>query len=137
MLQFWAQIRSEILELGEASLFNNNDYEDIRLMSQKYMYNSNSDEILSNYFVFDPDPKNRLTYPVIEEILKQNGHYFKGNDLGNALKKLAPSGIKIKKKSGDYYYLVRIKDDLMNGGATFPNWLSGYAQNEKDLNIDF
>jgi hypothetical protein len=138
MLQFWAQVRNNILKLGKDSLLNNEDNENIRLLSLKYMYNSNSDEILCNYFVFDPAPAQRLSYPEIEEIMKRNGHYFKGNDLGNALKKLAPPNMRIKKKSGDnYYYLVSIKDDLMNGGATFPNRLSGGAQHKKDLDIDF
>jgi hypothetical protein len=124
MLQFWAQVRHDLITKGEDCSYNSKDLELIKIRSQKYMYNSNTDEVLSNYFVFDPNPEPRLSFAQIEEIMRRNGRYFKGNELGYALKKLAPAGQQIKKKSGDsHYYLVKVKGDLLDGGITIPNSL--------------
>jgi hypothetical protein len=136
MLQLWSQIRHDALYLGVEALFNTKDLSQIRIKAQEYMYSSNSDEILGNYFVFEPNPEPRLRYNNIEEILKRNGHFFKGNDLGNALKKLAPANTNIKKKSGDnYYYLVKIKDDMLTGGMTYPNSIKGNSGGPIDINF--
>lgn len=136
MLQLWSQIRHDALYLGADALFNTKDLNLIRIKAQEYMYSSNTDEILSNYFVYEPNPEPRLRYNEIGEILKRNGHFFKGNDLGNALKKLAPANISIKKKSGDYsYYLVKIKDDMLDGGMTYPNSIKGNSGGPIDINF--
>ena len=136
MLQLWSQIRHDALYLGFEALFNTKDLSQIRMKAQEYMYSSNSDEILGNYFVFEPNPEPRLRYNNIEEILKRNGHFFKGNDLGNALKKLAPANTSIKNKSGDsYYYLVKIKDDMLDGGMTYPNSMKGHPGGPIDINF--
>ena len=136
MLQLWSQIRHDAIYLGEDALFNTKDLNLIRIKAQEYMYSSNSDEILGNYFVFEPNPDPRLRYKDIEEIMKHNSHYFKGNDLGNALKKLAPPNTSIKKKSGDYhYYLIKIKDNMLNGGMTYPNSIKGKSGGPTKINF--
>lgn len=136
MLQLWSQIKHDALYLGTDALFNTKDLNLIRIKAQEYMYSSNTDEILSNYFVYEPNPEPRFRYNEIEEILKRNGHFFKGNDLGNALKKLAPANTNIKKKSGDnYYYLVKIKDDMLDGGMTYPNSIKGNSGGPIDINF--
>ena len=136
MLQLWSQIKYDALYLGADALFNTKDLNLIRIKAQEYMYSSNTDEILSNYFVYEPNPEPRFRYNEIEEILKRNGHFFKGNDLGNALKKLAPANTNIKKKSGDnYYYLVKIKDNMLDGGMTYPNSIKGNSGGPIDINF--
>ena len=136
MLQLWSQIRHDAIYLGEDALFNTKDLNVIRIKAQEYMYSSNSDEILRNYFVFEPNPDPRLRYKDIEEIMKRNSHYFKGNDLGNALKKLAPPNTSIKKKSGDnHYYLIKIKDNMLDGGMTYPNSIKGNSGGPFEINF--
>ena len=84
----------------------------------------------------ETNPEPRFRYNKIEEILKRNGHFFKGNDLGNALKKLAPANTNIKKKSGNnYYYLVKLKDDMLDGGMTYPNSIKGNSGGPIDINF--
>ena len=128
MLQLWSQIRHDATYLGKDALFNTKDLNKIRIKAQEYLYSSYSDEILGNYFVFEANPDPRLKYSEINEILKRNGHYFKGNELGYALKKLAPPNTSItKKSSGSNYYLVKIKDDMLEGGMTYPNDIKGHS----------
>jgi len=136
MLQLWSQIRYDATYLGKEALFNTEDLEQIRIKAQDYMYSSNSDEIIENYFAFDPKPEPRLIFPTIKEILSRNGHHFKGNDLGTALKKLAPPNTKIRKKSnGAWYYLIKIKDDMLDGGMTYPNSIKGNSGGPIEVNF--
>ena len=136
MLQLWSQIRHDATYLGKDALFNTKDLNKIRIKAQEYLYSSYSDEILGNYFVFEANPEPRLKYSEINEILKRNGHYFKGNELGYALKKLAPPNTSIIKKSnGSNYYLVKIKDDMLEGGMTYPNDIKGHSGGPFEINF--
>lgn len=124
-LQLWLQVRQLLIEDFTSMVFNNGDLDTIKKMSLDYLYASRTDDILSEFFEYNENPEYRLTFGVINEILYRNGRRVTQKELGNALKKFAPAGKEIKKKSnGTYYYLVSVKVDVIGvHGYTVPNSL--------------
>ena len=121
MMQFWGEIRQEVMAKGSECLYNEDDLDEIGFRGSDYMYVSRNDQVVSDMLVYSREPKLRMNYTQIEEIFRKNGIYFKGNELTYALRKLAPPGEDIYSKSNTKYLLVDIRVDKIGNGLSVPN----------------
>lgn len=71
------------------------------------------DELIGEYLEFDENAG--IPFNIIDKFLSNNNIVMTTNKLGSALKKLAPSGIDIKKTiKGKARYKVRFKSQVSN-----------------------
>lgn len=124
MMQFWAEIRHQVIEDGLDCLYNENDLDEIGAMGNDYIYVSRNDQVVNDLLIYNENPKCRMTYTMVENIFKMNSVYFKGNDLTHTLRKLAPKGEDIYRDSNGKRYLkvdIRVEKIGVAGGYTVPN----------------
>ena len=112
-IQLWSQIRFMCLKDKELLVFDTNYLEKVRQFSHPYLYNSFEDELISEYLEFDENA--RISYKQIDDFLSYNNIIISRTKLGSALKKLAPSGIDIKKTiKGKASYMISFKSQDSN-----------------------
>jgi len=106
-IQLWRQVAEVFYENGSRSLFKNEDLELIQDFSKEYIYISPEEEVVQEYFEYDPNPVNHLTFREIKYILARVDVRVQDQKLGAALKRLAPDRNIVRKSNGKRYYLVR------------------------------
>ena len=119
MMQFWAEIRQEVIAKGTECLYNEDDLDEIGARGSDYLYVSRNDQVVNDLLVYAEKPKYRMSYSQVEEIFRINGIYFKGNELTHALRKLAPPGEDIYGKSGEKYLKVNIRPEKIGMGGFY------------------
>ncbi len=119
MIQFWAEVRQEVIDKGTGCLYNEDDLDEIGVRGSEYKYVSRNDQVVNDLLVYAEKPKVRMSYTQVEEIFRINGIYFKGNELTHALKKLAPPGVDIYGKSDTKFLKVDIRPEKIGVGGFY------------------
>lgn len=116
-IQLWSQIRHFCMKDKKITNFDTEHLEIIRKKSQKFMYKSPTLERIEEHIEYDPNGQMRLN-DIIKYLNECGVFHLNDNTLGKELKKIAPSGEKIKRIiRGSNYYKVRKKnynDDYSN-----------------------
>lgn len=109
-IQLWSQVRYLCMKDKKMPLFDTQRLELVKQKAQKFLYKSPTLERIEEFIEFSPVGKMRLN-DIIKYLQECNVHNISDNVLGKELKKLAPSGEKIKKIiNGTNYYRVHKKN---------------------------
>jgi hypothetical protein len=108
IVQLWAQIREEAIQSGEDCKFSFDELEMIKNFASDYIFTNPLDDFLESNFEYDYN--SCMVFAEIKAKANVESLSFSDKELGSALKRLAPEGQEIKKKSNrEYCYRLRTK----------------------------